>query len=183
MGLKKIAEMRAELRKKTDVLDQFMRLAKQYNETYAKIAASYEGLEKLRTENLAKVVALNTMGIKEFEDYKKSLVFVFAGMGSRPLPTKPLEDVVNLQHDAVDAEVKERIAKLAASMPAEVKPGMVFRFDPSGVLWEITSGPEKSKNVNLHGDDQIWYKYNAENGGSLSTNLTTLKKNCKFIKT
>jgi hypothetical protein len=183
MGLKAIKAMRDELWKKSEALGKFKDAASSFNEAHAKIAAAYDNVEKIRKENLAKVEGLDTLGIKEFEDYKKSLVAVYVGFSNRPLPTKPLEDVIKRQSDALEQAVKERVAKLAASFPAEVKPGMVFRFEPTGALWEIKSGPTKSSNPNLKGDAALWYDQVSDTGSKFPINLADLKKSCKYIKT
>lgn len=191
MGLKTIAALREELEKKAKALEAFELAAKTFVETHAKIQEShdnvqkaYENVEKLRTANHGKVMALDTLGIKEFEDYKKSLVQVYSHWGpERPLPLKPLRDVVMKQQAAVNEAVKARVEKLAAAFPKEIKKGMVFKFEPTGVLWEITSEATESKNINLKGDAKIWYDYLADNGTKNSVNVETLKKSCKFIKT
>jgi hypothetical protein len=183
MGLKKIAELRKEYWKQAEALSEFTKAAKQFSDTHAKIAAAYAQVEKLRDANKTKIEALDTLGIKEFEDYKKSLIAVYGGWGNRPLPLKPLEDVIAKKKKEVDDAVRERVAKLAASFPSQIKPGMVFRFDPTGVLWEIKSGPEESKNPNLKGDAKIFYKYLPEGGSENNVSLETLKKSCKYINT
>jgi hypothetical protein len=182
MGLKKIAEMRKELQKQADALRAFTSAAGQFIETHAKIAAAYEQVEKLRQTNLSKVNTLDTLGIKEFEDYKKSLVAVYSGWGNRPLPVKPLEAVVERQRKAVDDAVHERVAKLAASFPSQVKPGMLFRFEATKLLWEITSDAQEATNPNLKGDDRTWFKYVDEKGNQSNASLSTLKKSCKYIR-
>ena len=182
MGLKKIAELRRDLNAKADALAKFKAAADLFVETHAKIKQAYDNVVKLRVENLAKVERLDTLGIKEFEAYKTSLVAVYSGWNDRPLPTKPLEAVVDSQRKAVDAAVNERIAKLAASFPKEVKAGMVFRFTPTGRLIEIVGQPKESKNPNLKGDDKTFWD-TTEVGGSAGTpvSLGDLKKSYKYI--
>lgn len=182
MGLKKITEMRLELEKNASALLAFTAAAQQFIEAHGKITAAHENVEKLRAAQLSKVQALPTLGVKEFEDYKQHLVKVYGGWSDRPLPLKPLEAVVATQRKAVDDAVQARVAKLAASFPGQVKPGMVFRYEPTKTLWEITSEGEEAKNANLKGDEKTWFKYQAQGAGPGSTSLATLKKSCKYIK-
>lgn len=182
MGLKKIAELRKLLDAKQEMFKEFRRAADEFNKTYAKIAAAFEGVEKLRSENLARIERLETHNIKEFDDYRKALVAVYAGWGNRPLPLKPLEVVIEKQRDALEAEKKKLVDKLIAAMPAEVKPGMVFKLLRSGELCEITSAKAESTNVNLKGDERLWYDYKTEAGRTGQTNLKDLKTNYKFVR-
>ncbi len=184
MGLKKIAELRKELNQQAAALSAFTKAAGEFVATYAKIAAAYAEVEALRENKKKAAYELKTLGIKEFEEYRKSLIAVFEGWGNRPLPLKPLEDVVARKKKEVDDAVQARVAKMAASFPAEVKPGMLFRFEPTKVLWEIKSGPFESKNENMKGkaETAIYYKYLPEGGSENSVTLETLKKSCKYIK-
>jgi hypothetical protein len=184
MGLKKIAELRKELSEQAAALSAFTKAAGEFVATYAKIAAAYAQVEELRENKKMAVHELKTLGIKEFEDYKKGLIGVFEKWGNRPLPLKPLEDLVARKKKEVDDAVQARVAKMAASFPAEVKPGMLFRFEPTKVLWEIKSGPLQAKNENLKGkiDAVTYFKYQPEGGSENNVTLETLKKSCKYIK-
>ena len=182
MGLKKIAELRKVLDAKQKTFEEFRRAADEFNKAYVKIAAAYDGVAKLRSENLARIERLETHNIKEFEDYRKALVAVYEGWGNRPLPLKPLEVVIEKQKEALEAEKQKLVDKLVATMPAEVKPGMVFKLLRSGELCEITSDKSEATNVNLKGDERLWYDYKTEGGRTGKTNLKDLKTSYKFVK-
>ncbi len=182
MGLKKIAEMRKELWAKAEALEKFEALAKEFNDTYAKIQKSYEALDKLREDQRKKIVNVQTHGVKEFEDYKRSLYAIYQNYGNRPLPTDPLRAVVAAQKKKVDEAIAERVAKLAASFPSEVKKGMVFKMDASGKLLEITSDAKESTNANLKGDAKTYYEVSYESGEKGLVKLSDLKSLYKFIR-
>ncbi len=183
MGLKKIQALRQEMWKKADSLNQFKEAVAELAAAHEKIAKAYANLEKLRADGAAKVERIPTHGVKEFDDYKKSLIAVYQGWGNRPLPTKPLDAVVERERKAVDEAVKARVDKLAASFPSQVKKGMVFKMSATGKLYEISGDEQKSKNPNLKGEAAIFWDTIDEKGArAFPISLADLKKSYKFIK-
>ncbi len=189
MGLKKIAEMRAVLRKEEDTYKQFISAAKEYSAAHAHIAAvhakveeAYANLEKQREASLEKVKTLQTHGIKEFDDYKKQLIEGFENWTDKLQPADELFDRLLKQMGDISKAEQARLDKLVASFPGEVKVGMVFRFEPTKKCWEITKCLPESKKINLKGDQRLWFEYIDEGGGPGQCNLDTLKKSCKYLK-
>jgi hypothetical protein len=80
----------AEYEAKMEVWGAFEKAAKQINESQQKYKNVSQTLEQLAM----RVAGMNTLDIKEFEDYKKSLLGILAGGTPRPLPLEPLRRAV-----------------------------------------------------------------------------------------
>lgn len=187
MGYKKIEEKRKELRQKQEVKYAFRDAVGRINEGLANIQKAISDVEHTKQELGRTIAGLDTGGIKEFEDYKKSLLAICNGWGVRPLPLAPVEKVCR---DA-EAELRAMIAawtdKLAAAFPKEVKPGMTFKNQSLDRIYEVLSPPEQAANANLKGDNAIffkvkWWKADGEQGGGYSISLVDLKK-MKYLNT
>jgi len=188
MGYKKIQEKRAELSKKIDVWETFLQAAREINRGLAEIEQATQKLTATK-DKLGKTIAvLNTLGVKEFDDFKKSLLAVCVASGTRPLPLKPVEQVVNDARAGLDKELDAWTEKLAAAFPSEIKVGMTFKDRKLGRIYEVVGDRELATNANLTGDDAIWYKCKMFEGEkqlgtqSLSRSRLSPKHGVKFIK-
>ncbi|HKC29749.1 MAG TPA: hypothetical protein VKB75_17165 [Jatrophihabitans sp.] len=195
MGYQTIQAHRKELNEKIKVFEALVASAKSVTGQMAKIAEAqkkveaeaekiYTVLQKMATE----MEKLDTKGVKEFEEFRQSLVALGSGnsRSMRPLPTKSIEVAVSRMRGEVEKEQRAWIEKLAANMPAELKPGMVLIDKTIGNEYEIKSGPQTSKNPNLSGDAAIFYDVICYRNGSKSEFPMTkadLKKNgMKFVR-
>lgn len=195
MGYETIQRHRRQLDDKMASYEKLLGAAKAISTQMDKILQHVQQLEKEQAQMVAvldKVAAdmdkLDTKGIKEFEDYHKSLVAISQGGNWRPLPTKPLDAVISKMRADIANEQWAWIDKLTANAPAEIKPGMVFANKQMGWIYEIKSGPTKAQNTNLRGDDGIFFQFvrydkdDKKYEGSISKSDLSPKKGIKFIR-
>lgn len=166
MGYQTIQAHRKELNEKIKVFEALVASARSLTGQMAKIAEAHKKVEaeSMKIWDVLQKMAkdmekLETKGVKEFEDFRQSLVALGnGGSGSmRPLPTKPIEVAVSRMRTEVEKEQRAWVEKLAANMPAELKPGMVLIDKTIGNEYEIKAGPYAATNTNLHGDAAIIY--------------------------
>lgn len=193
MGYQTIVAHRKQLAEKIKVYEALVASARSVTGQMAKIA---DAQKKLEAESMkiwdvvnkmaADMSKLDTKGVKEFEDFRQSLVGLASSGSMRPLPTKPLEMVVGKMRGEVEKEHRDWIEKLAANMPADLKPGMVLIDKTIGNEYEIKAGPKKATNVNLKGDDAIYYDIICHRQGKTSeyplTKAELKRQGMKFVK-
>ena len=197
MGMKKIAEKEAELRKKNQALETFLKTAATLQEALTKVQKLGEDAEKAYTAMYDKkkqmtpvIEKLDTHGIKEFEQYKAHLLAVATNKAfqDRLLPTAPLQKVVDTARSEVRTMLNEWLEKQASSMPKEWKKGMSFRDYDLDRVYELISDVEQAKNVNLKGDDALWFNTkftDLKTGKEGTVNVSKgslLKRKLKFLK-
>jgi hypothetical protein len=146
MGMKAINAKREELTKTWRVKQAFVDSAQELKAELAKVEKGLRELDAIRARIQKDISGLETFGIKEFVDYKASLMAISNGssehfaqltkMYTRPLPIAPLNAVVQ----GMEAEVRKMldgwIEKHTATFPKELKVGMTLKGQ-SGELVEI----------------------------------------------
>lgn len=166
--------------------DRFYKAAQDINKAVAKTAQAFAAVGEAKEKIRQRIEGLNTFGIKEFEDYKKSLLGIVAGGTPRPLPMDPVNKAIARVESEHVRMVREYYEKLAAGCPNDVKPGMVFKRPGDDTFVEITKGPFKPQNTDLKGDHaicfngRIWKDEKA--GAEISYDLADLKQ-MKYLKT
>lgn len=190
---KVLEKARAELQSKPEELKaqeqayfRFCEAAQAINEAVAKTAQAHRAVAETLNQIRERVERLDTFGIKEFEDYKRSLLGMAGGGTLRPLPLEPVYKAISRVESEHLKMVNEYYAKLSASCPSEVKPGMVFKRSSDQVFVEITKGPFKPHNADLKGDKAICFKARLWKDGQAGTeidyDLAGLKQ-LKYLKT
>lgn len=186
MGYKTIQQKRAELQDKQKIKYAFRDSIEELNKGLADIEKAINNLGATRMAIEKRISALDTGGVKEFEDYKKSLIAVAQGWGARSLPMTPVDKVISEASKELSTMISAYEDKLAAAFPREVKPGMTFKHAPLKRIYEIKTGPTQATNINLKGDNAIWFKVHfwteGKDGGEVDINLTDLKK-MKYLNT
>lgn len=189
MGYKTIQIKRNELNERVEVFDKLVGAAKSISVQMEKITKQQQQMKTVLAGVSAEMDKLDTKGIKEFDDYKKSLIAITNGGPMRPLPSLPLERVVNQMRKSVDAEYWAWVDKLAANTPAQIQPGMVFINKKMGWTFEIKSVAQQSKNPNLKGDEATFYDVvrHDTTGKPYETSISKAdlspRKGVKFVKT
>lgn len=195
MGYETIQKHRKELGEKIKTFEALVAAAKPLTERIQKIAAAQKQIEEqwsnvsALTDKLAKdIEKIDTKGVKEFEDFHKSLVEISKNnsLMARPLPTRPMEAALAKMRKDIELEQRKWIERLAANMPSELKPGMVLIDKTIGNEYVIKSGPEKAQNSNLTGDASIFYRIICHRQGKQSEfdlSLKDLKRQgMKFVR-
>lgn len=177
-----------ELNAKLQTYYGFYEAAQKINEAVAKTADAHAAVGQTMEKIRQRIEGLNTFGIKEFEDYRKSLLGIVAGGANhlRPLPMDPVYRAMGRVESEHMRMVKDYYGKLAASCPTDVKPGMVFQRSGEQVFVEITKGPFQPQNANLKGDKatcfqcRVWKDGKA--GAAIDLDLAALK-GMKYLNT
>jgi hypothetical protein len=190
MGYKTIQAKRNELSKRVDVFDKLVGAAKSISVQMEKITKQEEQMKAVLAKVSAEMDKLDTKGIKEFDDYKKSLIGIANGGQMRLLPSAPLEHVVMQMRKNVDTEYWAWVEKQAANTPAQIQPGMVFVDKKMGWTYEIKSAGKAATNANLKGDAAIFYdvvRHDERTGQTIDSSISKAalspREGVKFVKT
>jgi hypothetical protein len=167
MGMKKIEAKRAELKQRQAALAAFVATADKLQEALGKVqklgddaAKAYENMYQKKSQMAPLVAKLDTMGIKEFAQYKDHLTAICENKSfqDRLLPMAPMLKVVKDAQSEADTMLVAWLEKQAAAMPKEFKKGMTFQDYTLNRVWELTSDPFPSKNSDHKGDFAIWFE-------------------------
>src|SRR5262245_57586126 len=122
MGYKTILAHRKQLAEKIAVYEALVASAKSVSgqmakleEAHKKVTAETERLAPVLTKMADDMSKLDTKDVKEFEDFRKSLLATVSGGSLRPLPTKPLEARVAYMYADFAAEELAVYQALVAS--------------------------------------------------------------------
>lgn len=159
-----IQRKRAELEKKIKALETFRDGSKQVNDDLAALEQATLKLAATREAVGKKVAALDTCGVKEFENYKKSLSVICDGWNVKALPLMPVERVITDAKKDIDKDMDVWIDRLVAAFPKKLDVGMTLKDYKLNRLYQIV-GIEPSKNVNHTGDAASFYKCLVIEGG------------------
>jgi len=131
MGMKAINAKRDEMTAKWKVREAFVKAAEDMKRELAKVEKGLRELDAIRAPIDKDVCGLDTFGVKEFIDYKASLVAISHGssehfvqltkMYTRPLPAAPLDAVLKGMEGEVRKMMDEWIEKHTATFPKELK--------------------------------------------------------------
>jgi hypothetical protein len=94
VGWQKILDNVKAMNAKLELQRTFQESAREINQAIANSAKALPEEAKMFAQIRERVEALDTCGVKEFEDYQKSLLGIVAHGGTRPLPMTPLDKVM-----------------------------------------------------------------------------------------
>jgi|KBSSwiStaDraftv2_1062776.scaffolds.fasta_scaffold381820_2 hypothetical protein len=181
MGYKKIQAKREELSNKKFAKQQFLSAAESLVEICKQIGKTKSAIQQ-------KMASMNTAGVPEFESYKKSILALTQKMETLLPPSlDPIHRVVDEAEDEVERMVQQYQEKLLAAFPGEVKVGMTFKDKGLKRVCQIMAPGVKSPNLNLQGDDAMWFKVHywnddGKDGSDGQVKLSDLKK-MKYLNT
>jgi hypothetical protein len=200
MGLKTIQAIHTEARKDVEsTIGSFLKDARginslvgQYEKKMNEISKASEEVGNLVMKAYNGAKGLNTHGIVQLDEVKKLLVL------ATEHPHNPhavnLGELEKLERTALSEiekslqeALRQRVEKLTSTWPSEIKVGMVFKNGDRMI--EISSAQMKATNVNLKGDEALYYKAKIVKdlayGSELTYNLAELnpKKGWEFLKT
>jgi hypothetical protein len=167
MGMKAIEAKRAELEKREDAMKVFVAAAGKLQEALSKVQKlgedahdAYVAMYDKKRDLLPAMTKLDTLGIKEFEQYKEHMVSICKNEAfkDRLFPFAPIQKVVTDARKETDKLMNDWLEKQAAAMPKVFKKGMTFRDYTQNRVFELTSDEEKAENDRLRGDDAIFVK-------------------------
>lgn len=183
MGLEKIAAKRKELEAKYEELQELSLSANEIDKAMTDLRKKQQELSVVKQAVKRRIDQFDS---KEpvFMKYKESMLRA-CEEPTLPVPSPDvLAKALKKYQDEIDEMVEEYVKKMEANMPAEIKPGMVFRNNSSKILITISGGPIQAQNKNLSGDKAIWFEYKDEKGSSGKLSKADLKPGglFKYIK-
>ena len=194
MGMKTLEAKKQELRKQEGILQQFVddvttlnRAMEKLNKKSESLMRAQEDLFKVYQQVGAKAESMDTGGEPLFAAYQAKLVKFCNEPFAKPNPPKPdkLSGVVAKYRKSVDDEFANWVSKQEASWPKEIKKGMCFKWYVTGDIYEVLSDAKQASNVNLKGDDAIYWdvrKMGASGKFALKKSEMNPKKKWKYIK-
>jgi hypothetical protein len=176
MGLKNIEE----LRKKMRAIQAGPRVVSSYMHDYQKqqrsLAEAEHHLRAWLATMIKRVPWDDFKDDKEIQHFREQVSAMVKGAPLTPISNAPLEQKAKEAEQNYEAAVAARLAKLVASYPAELKPGMVLTNSEREQYVEITSGPTRSDNPHLRGDAGMFYDVLLVHGDEKSSKISFSKE-------